>query len=30
VAVTPVRTASNTALPPVKTGRVPNAIAITP
>jgi YVTN family beta-propeller protein len=28
--VTPIRTATNTALPPVKTGRGPDAIAITP
>jgi len=28
--VTPIRTATNTALPPVKTGRGPTAIAITP
>jgi YVTN family beta-propeller protein len=28
--VTPIRTATNTALPPVKTGVAPNAIAITP
>jgi hypothetical protein len=28
--VTPIRTATNTALPPVKVGRGPTAIAITP
>jgi hypothetical protein len=28
--VTPIRTATNTALPPVKTGTDPAAIAITP
>jgi YVTN family beta-propeller protein len=28
--VTPIRTATNTALPPVKTGPLPDAIAITP
>jgi len=28
--VTPIRIATNTALPPVKAGRAPNAIAITP
>ena len=28
--VTPIRTATNTALPPIKTGGSPNAIAITP
>ena len=28
--VTPIRTATNTALPPVKVGRAPNAIAVTP
>jgi hypothetical protein len=28
--VTPIRTATNTPLPPIKTGRTPVAIAITP
>jgi YVTN family beta-propeller protein len=28
--VTPIRTATNTALPPIKTGRQPGAITITP
>ena len=28
--VTPIRTATNTALPPIETGSDPNAIAITP
>jgi YVTN family beta-propeller protein len=28
--VTPIRTATNTALPPIKTGRDPVTIAITP
>jgi YVTN family beta-propeller protein len=28
--VTPIRTATNTALPPIKTGRSPVAIVITP
>ena len=28
--VTPIRTATNTALPPIKAGRHPDAIAITP
>jgi DNA-binding beta-propeller fold protein YncE len=28
--VTPIRAATNTALPPVKTGGNPDAIAITP
>ena len=28
--VTPIRTATNTALKPIKTGRLPQAIAITP
>ena len=28
--VTPVRTATNTALPPIKVGRKPRAITITP
>jgi DNA-binding beta-propeller fold protein YncE len=28
--VTPIRTATNRALPPIKTGRLPQAIAITP
>jgi DNA-binding beta-propeller fold protein YncE len=28
--VTPIQTATNKALPPIKTGRLPQAIAITP
>ena len=28
--VTPIQTATNTALPPIKVGRLPTAIAITP
>ncbi len=28
--VTPIRTATNTALPPIKTGRNPDAVAIAP